>query len=96
MALAQTMSFCIIVPLTLSQLKDQDPEERSPDLYVSEASLLSWELLSQTHVSPLLSLISACPDPLMRADCCRALTVTPGYKLQESGPLTVHGCVPAA
>lgn len=52
MALAHTMCFCIIIPLTLSQLEDQDPEERSPDLYLSEASLFSWELLSQTHFSP--------------------------------------------
>ena len=44
MALAQTTWFCIIVALPLSQLKDQDPRQRSPNSYMSEGSSLSLEL----------------------------------------------------
>lgn len=61
------LGFCIIVPLTLSQLKDQDPPERSPDPYLSEAYPLSLELASWLH---------ALADTRLRPAACSQLVLT--------------------
>lgn len=104
MALAQTMWFCIIVALPLSS-RIKTPGRGAPIPTCLKVPLFPWSWLlgllhALTDPSPSLSLLSACPDALLRANRRRtwtlALTLAPGCQLQESEPVAVCSCVPAA